>query len=88
MKKFLAPKILIPIVGTIVLIGAMAAYILFAPSTWWKPIYIQFDAQEASANTSTPQAATTENLTPEKITPPPQLGHLEPANAAPQLIMP
>jgi flagellar FliL protein len=87
MKKFLNPKILIPTVVTVVLIG-MVAYILLAPETWWKPVYIEFGAEEASANTSEVQAATPENHAPE-ITPPVESSHLEPATTiAPQLVMP
>ncbi|MCL4294720.1 MAG: flagellar basal body-associated FliL family protein [Anaerolineae bacterium] len=86
MKKFSNPKILIPAVVTVLLLG-MVAYVLLAPETWWKPIYIEFDAEAASANTSTPPAATPESQAPEMI-PAIEPGHLEPASAAPQLVMP
>ncbi|NJN92611.1 MAG: hypothetical protein HC875_00285 [Anaerolineales bacterium] len=52
MKKVLNPKIIIPVAVVLVLVG-MVAYILFAPETWWKPIYIRFDAAEASADNGT-----------------------------------
>lgn len=99
MKKFLNPKIIIPIAVVTVLIGTVA-YILLAPETWWKPIYIRFDAEEASANNnaahpSTPEAAATREFTlaaaeslPPQITPLLESGHLGTSNNAPQLIMP
>ena len=91
MKKILNPKIFIPIVVTILLVS-MVAYILLAPETWWKPIYVQFDAQEASANSSTAQVANPDSHSPEnvssKITPPVEANQLEPTNIAPQLVMP
>lgn len=55
MKKLLNIKLIIPIVVGLVLIGG-AAYILFAPSTWWKPIYIRFEMNAAAA---TPEAEAT-----------------------------
>ncbi len=98
MKKILNPKIVIPVVVSLSLIG-MILYVLFAPETWWKPIYIRFDADTASAANgvvegSTPEggAASTvqpavENHTPEaSLTP--GLGSHQPVGAAQQLVMP
>lgn len=86
MKTFLNPKLLIPVVVTVLLLG-LVAYILLAPETWWKPIYIQFDAQEASANSGATPASTPEHLPP-ALTPPVEAAHVPPAAIAPQLVMP
>jgi flagellar basal body-associated protein FliL len=64
MKKILNPKILIPIVATLLLSG-VTAYILLAPDTWWKPIYVQFETEELSANEN---PASTEVLKEEAVT--------------------
>lgn len=42
MKKILNPKILIPAVVLLLLLGSVG-YIFFAPSTWWKPVYIRVE---------------------------------------------
>jgi len=42
MKKILNPKILIPAVVLLLLLGSVG-YIFLAPSTWWKPIYIRVE---------------------------------------------
>lgn len=57
MKKFLNLKIIIPAVVGLLFVS-MILYILFAPETWWKPIYIKFDAETASADTATPEGET------------------------------
>ncbi|MCB0210192.1 MAG: flagellar basal body-associated FliL family protein [Anaerolineae bacterium] len=63
MKKFLNPKILIPVLGIIILLGS-ALYVLLAPDTWWKPFYIRVEDPAAVATTQTqgdiaaPQAVT------------------------------
>ena len=56
MKKFLNPKILIPAVIGIVLVGAVL-YILLAPETWWKPFYVQVELDE-TPSPETPVAGT------------------------------
>ena len=47
MKKFLNLKIIIPAVVVLLMLGTVG-YILFAPSTWWKPVYIRFEGDEVS----------------------------------------
>ena len=42
MKKIFSPKVMIPFFVVGLLLGT-TAYILFAPSTWWKPVYIKFE---------------------------------------------
>jgi len=73
MKKLLNMKIIIPVVIglVVVLLLGSIAYILFAPSTWWKPFYIKMEmngsASEAQAAGQTqaeaPAAATTSHQT-------------------------
>ncbi|MCG3210076.1 MAG: hypothetical protein FOGNACKC_03705 [Anaerolineae bacterium] len=48
MKKFLSPKIIIPVVVFLLLVSAVG-YILLAPSTWWKPFYVKMELDGASA---------------------------------------
>jgi flagellar basal body-associated protein FliL len=45
MKKFLSPKILIPVLVSIISLGVIL-YILLAPETWWKPIYVRMELDE------------------------------------------
>lgn len=99
MKKFLNPKIVIPVAVVLVLVG-MVAYVLFAPETWWKPIYIRFDAAEASADngaaapTTESNAGTSEAPAVAEESHPTQLPaaldptHNQPAVAGTQLVMP
>lgn len=98
MKKFLNPKIIIPVAVSISLIG-MVLYVLFAPETWWKPIYIRFDADTAAAadgataesthaeaTSSTHEAATDAHSTEPGLVPSPETH--QPASTAQQLVMP
>jgi flagellar FliL protein len=48
MGKMLKPKTLIPILA-VVLVVAFVAYVLVAPNTMWKPVYIRFDNSPAAA---------------------------------------
>lgn len=48
MKKFLSPKIIIPVAVFLLLVSAVG-YILLAPSTWWKPFYVKMELDGASA---------------------------------------
>jgi hypothetical protein len=84
MKTILNPKFLIPIVVTL-LLASTVGYILLAPDTWWKPIYIQY-TDEASANSGTAEAVTPESQ-PAAITPPGEVAS-GPGNIVPQLVMP
>ncbi|GAB4435803.1 MAG: hypothetical protein Kow0031_17560 [Anaerolineae bacterium] len=45
MKRFLKPKIILPvaIVLLVLFIGGMIGYILLAPSHWWKPFYVRME---------------------------------------------
>lgn len=45
MKRFLRPKIIIPaaVLLLLLLVGGTVGYILFAPSTWWKPFYVRME---------------------------------------------
>lgn len=45
MKRFLRPKIVIPaaVLLLVLLVGGMVGYILFAPSSWWKPFYVRME---------------------------------------------
>ncbi len=52
MKKILNPKIIIPVVVLLLLLGSVG-YIFFAPSTWWKPVYIRVEGDA----TPTPETA-------------------------------
>ncbi len=72
MKKLLNMKIIIPVVIglVVVLLLGSIAYILFAPSTWWKPFYIKMEmngsaseAQAAEPQAEAPAAATTSHQT-------------------------
>ncbi len=47
MKKFLSPKIVIPVAVFLLLVSAVG-YILLAPSTWWKPFYVKMELDGAS----------------------------------------
>lgn len=78
MKKFLNPKIIIPVTVVISLIG-MVLYVLFAPETWWKPIYIRFDAETASAATGTAEASTHAEATASTHAPAPNSHSSEPS---------
>jgi flagellar FliL protein len=50
MKKFLTPKIIILATVALVLLTVGATiYILFAPNSWWKPIYVEWRSDEAQA---------------------------------------
>ncbi len=99
MKKFLNPKIIIPVAVSISLIG-MVLYVLFAPETWWKPIYIRFDAETASAdNGAAAEGHSTEEGTASTAHPteethasepsliPAETSH-QPVGTAQQLVMP
>ncbi|HMR65411.1 MAG TPA: flagellar basal body-associated FliL family protein [Anaerolineae bacterium] len=66
MKKFLTPKIMILATAALVLLAVGATvYILFAPNTWWKPIYVEWRGDEAQA-----AEATTPSIGPQPTTPP------------------
>jgi flagellar basal body-associated protein FliL len=54
-KKLLKPMILIPLLVGILLMG-LAAYILLAPETWWKPFYVRLEMDET--DTAQAEAAT------------------------------
>lgn len=47
MKKFLSPKIIIPAAVGLLLLG-LVGYILFAPSTWWKPFYVRMEMDDTA----------------------------------------
>jgi len=47
MKKFLNLKIIIPAVVGLLLFG-FVGYILFAPSTWWKPFYVRMEMDDSA----------------------------------------
>jgi flagellar FliL protein len=64
MKKFLSPKILIPVVVALLLLG-MVGYILLAPSTWWKPFYVKMEMAGAASSTGEAQAAESSHAAPE-----------------------
>lgn len=49
MKSMFKPKVLVPVLG-VVLVAGFVAYILFAPSTMWKPVYIRFDDGATAAH--------------------------------------
>ncbi|MCB0191859.1 MAG: flagellar basal body-associated FliL family protein [Anaerolineae bacterium] len=74
MKKFLTPKILVPVLGIIILLGG-ALYILLAPNSWWKPFYIRVEDQAAVAtiqpqgDVSVQQATTTQTVQPQSAQP-------------------
>ena len=53
LKSFLNPKILIPVLTGIVLIGGVL-YTLLAPATWWRPVYVRLEMDE----TPTPESYT------------------------------
>jgi flagellar protein FliL len=53
MRKLPKPKTLIPIVAVILVIGFIG-YIVFAPVTMWKPVYIRFDNGSAAAEAQGP----------------------------------
>jgi flagellar protein FliL len=42
MRKVLQPKILIPVVVVLLLAG-LVLYVVFAPATWWKPVYVRLE---------------------------------------------
>jgi len=48
MKRLFKPKILVPLLAAVAAIG-FVLYILFAPPTMWKPIYIRFEETAAQA---------------------------------------
>lgn len=54
MGKIIKPKVLIPVLAVLLTLLAVA-YILFAPSTMWKPVYIRFE-DSAAAEEPTPGA--------------------------------
>jgi flagellar FliL protein len=56
MKKLLSPKIIIPLVVALLLLG-MTGYILLAPSTWWKPFYVKMEMAGAASTAAEAQAA-------------------------------
>lgn len=89
MKKSRTKLLVLTIVALVMfLLLGMVAYILLAPETWWKPIYIQFDAQEALADNSATPASSSENMPP-ATTPPQETAHAQPEPIAPQqLVMP
>lgn len=68
MKKFLSPKIIIPAAVGLLLVG-LVGYILFAPSTWWKPFYVRME-MDGSADAET--EATAEADTAQQALPPSQ----------------
>lgn len=69
MKKFLTPKIMILATAALILLAVGATvYILFAPNTWWKPMYVEWRGDEAQA-----AEATTPSIGPQATTPP-QMG--------------
>ncbi len=45
MKRFLRPKIIIPIAVLllVLIVAGMVGYIMLAPSTWWKPFYVRME---------------------------------------------
>jgi flagellar FliL protein len=51
LKSILSPKILIPVITGLVLVGGVL-YTLFAPATWWRPFYVRLEMDE----TPTPEA--------------------------------
>lgn len=78
MKKFLNPKILIPVLGIIILLGS-ALYVLLAPDHWWKPFYIRVEDQTAVAtqvqgDTSVQQTATSQTMQAQDVQP---VGHFQ-----------
>lgn len=68
MKKFLNLKIIIPAVVVLLMLGT-AGYILFAPSTWWKPVYIRFEGDEATASAEEGQSQAETATTPAAMMP-------------------
>jgi flagellar FliL protein len=55
MRKILNPKIIIPVAVLVLLLG-FVGYILFAPSTWWKPFYVKME-MDGATTASEAQAA-------------------------------
>ncbi len=51
MKRLFSPKIIIPVVLVLLLLGVagVVGYILFAPESWWKPFYVKLETDEATA---------------------------------------
>lgn len=64
-KKLLKPIILIPLLVGFLLMG-LAAYILLAPETWWKPFYVRLEMDDTEAAA----AATTQPVEPAMATQP------------------
>ena len=64
-KKLLKPMILIPLLVGFLLMG-LAAYILLAPETWWKPFYVRLEMDDTEAAA----AATTQPVEPAMATQP------------------
>lgn len=63
MPKLFSAKVLIPLLAVLAAAG-MVAYILFAPPTMWKPVYIRFedtspDAPAAQASPASSEASAT-----------------------------
>ncbi|MGI6208373.1 MAG: flagellar basal body-associated FliL family protein [Anaerolineae bacterium] len=65
MRKVLSPKVIVPLVAVLAVVG-MVGYILFAPPTMWKPVYIRFE-ETASAEQAPSPAASTAQPTPPPV---------------------
>ena len=61
MKALFKPKVLVPILAAVLAIG-FVLYILLAPPTMWKPIYIRFENTAAEAQGAVPTDAPAEAL--------------------------
>jgi flagellar basal body-associated protein FliL len=80
MNKILNPGILIAILVCTALVG-MVLYVLIAPATWWKPVYIRFEmddqsiaaqAQTQDATNTVQSVEATQQIQPATLTQPPQ----------------
>ena len=60
MKKFFNLKIIIPVAVILILFLGMGLYLLLAPETWWKPVYVRLEMNETptpEGQTNSPEAA-------------------------------
>jgi flagellar FliL protein len=73
MSKILNPKIIIPFLVVTALIG-LVLYVLVAPASWWKPVYVRIESDETPA----PQSHAETVSQPESQSQPQAVSHASP----------